>query len=121
MPNQFIHETPLKIATDLILTRLVDIQQEFAKVDPAMVASLLEPLIERDLTRLYPVIVSKRNPALWDSLPAAAQGLLIAQVLTYLLSQSGSQLFVRSFVRSFTCSLVRLCICIRPLLGCVSS
>ena len=44
----------ITIATNLILTRLVDIGEEFKKVNPAMVASLLEPLIEEDLTRLYP-------------------------------------------------------------------
>ena len=44
----------ITIATNLILTRLVDIGEEFKKVNPAMAASLLEPLIDQDLTRLYP-------------------------------------------------------------------
>ena len=65
----------ITIATNLILTRLVDIGEEFKKVNPAMVASLLEPLIDQDLTRLYPKIVSSRHPSLWESLPTAARRL----------------------------------------------
>ena len=48
-------------------------QAEFAKVNPEMVASLLEPMLWAELQELYPMIANKHTPDLWNRLPTGLQ------------------------------------------------
>jgi len=54
-------------------------QAEFAKVNPEMVASLLEPMLWAELQELYPMIANKHTPDLWNRLPTGLQEACIAR------------------------------------------
>ena len=52
---------------------------EFGKIKPEMVASLLEPALMMELEHLYPSIIAKHKPGLWDRLPEQLKTAVIAR------------------------------------------
>lgn len=60
-------------AVDLITTKLMDVQEQFARIDPKVVALEMEPTIERLSRRIIDECMQEHMPAAWAMLPKGAK------------------------------------------------
>ena len=66
------------ISVDLMLDKLFDVQEIFARLNPARVAQLLGPGL-RDMTKhIIDTVASEQLPKVWAALPAPARDALIS-------------------------------------------
>ena len=68
------------IATDLLTANLLDIDEVFAHVDPAIITRELEQPLLRAVDGIAREVLEQHHPRLWEVMPTLAQELLIKQV-----------------------------------------
>ncbi|WP_116200272.1 DUF445 domain-containing protein [Amycolatopsis circi] len=80
------------IATDLLTANLLDIEEVFARVDPAIITRELEQPLLRAVDGIARDVLEQHHPRLWEVMPTIAQELLIKQV------QASAPQLVREFL-----------------------
>ncbi|WP_020664292.1 DUF445 domain-containing protein [Amycolatopsis benzoatilytica] len=68
------------IATDLLTSNLLDIEEVFARVDPAIITRELEQPLLRAVDGIARDVLEQHHPRLWEVMPTIAQEILIKQV-----------------------------------------
>ncbi|WP_406639272.1 DUF445 domain-containing protein [Amycolatopsis sp. WGS_07] len=80
------------IATDLLTSNLLDINEVFARVDPVIITRELEQPLLRAVDGIARDVLEQHHPRLWEVMPTIAQELLIKQV------QASTPQLVREFL-----------------------
>jgi uncharacterized membrane protein YheB (UPF0754 family) len=68
------------IATDLLTSNLLDLQEIFARIDPDRVTREIEQPLLRAIDDVARDVLAEYHPRLWEALPAMAQELIVKQV-----------------------------------------
>jgi uncharacterized membrane protein YheB (UPF0754 family) len=85
-------ERTIRIAAELLTTRLVDAREVFARVDGELLAKELELALLVEVDTITRDVMAKHHPGLWEALPVLAQDVIVKQV------QAGSPDAVRKIV-----------------------
>jgi uncharacterized membrane protein YheB (UPF0754 family) len=85
-------ERMIRIAAELLTTRLVDAREVFARVDGDLLAKELELALLIETDAITRDVMAKHHPGLWEALPVLAQDVIVKQV------QAGSPDAVRKIV-----------------------
>jgi uncharacterized membrane protein YheB (UPF0754 family) len=73
-------ERMIRIAAELLTSRLVDAREVFARVDPDRLARELETVLLVEIDQLVREIMREHHPGLWEALPALARDVVVKQV-----------------------------------------
>ncbi|WP_132119722.1 DUF445 domain-containing protein [Actinocrispum wychmicini] len=73
-------ERMIRIAADLLTSKLVDAREVVAGIDGDRLADELETALLVDIDRIAREIMARHHPALWEALPALAQDVIVKQV-----------------------------------------
>ena len=57
------------ICVRLMTTKLLDIEEVFARIEPNRVSALLSPALERNAEKIVEQVLQERFPTVWESLP----------------------------------------------------
>lgn len=87
-------ERMIRIAAEMLTTKLVDAREVFARVDPGQLARELETALLLEVDAITREVMAKHHPALWEALPVLAQDVVVKQV------QAGSPEAVRKIVEA---------------------
>jgi uncharacterized membrane protein YheB (UPF0754 family) len=87
-------ERTIRIAAELLTTRLVDAREVFARVDASLLAKELEHALLVEVDAITRDVMAKHHPGLWEALPVLAQDVIVKQV------QAGSPEAVRKIVEA---------------------
>ncbi|CAM4185884.1 DUF445 domain-containing protein [Kibdelosporangium persicum] len=87
-------ERMIRIAAEVLTTRLVDAREVFARVDPDRLAEALEPALLAEVDAITRSVLARHHPGLWEALPVLAQDVIVKQV------QAGSPNAVRRIVEA---------------------
>jgi uncharacterized membrane protein YheB (UPF0754 family) len=68
------------VATDLLTTNLIDLQEIFGKIDPDLITRRIEQPLLRAVDGIAREVLEEYHPRMWEVLPSMAQELLIKQV-----------------------------------------
>ncbi|MEV4311051.1 DUF445 domain-containing protein [Actinocrispum sp. NPDC049592] len=85
-------ERTIRIAVELLTSKLIDAREVFARVDPDRLTRELETALLLQIDRIARDIIARNHPALWDTMPALAQDVVVKQV------QAGAPEAVRRLV-----------------------
>lgn len=75
----FKSEKMARMAVKLMTTRLFDVREIFARLDPAQVAAEMGPALHVTLDRVISGVARAHSAALWDMLPARVRAEVITQ------------------------------------------
>ncbi|WP_209648094.1 DUF445 domain-containing protein [Kibdelosporangium banguiense] len=87
-------ERTIRIAAELLTTRLLDAREVFARVDAGLLAKELELGLLIEVDAITRDVMAKHHPGLWEALPVLAQDVIVKQV------QAGSPEAVRKIVEA---------------------
>ncbi|MET0236821.1 MAG: DUF445 domain-containing protein [Kibdelosporangium sp.] len=87
-------ERTIRIAAEMLTTRLVDAREVFARVDGDRLAKELELVLLVEVDAITRDVMAKHHPGLWEALPVLAQDMIVKQV------QGGSPAAVRRIVEA---------------------
>ncbi|RSM82243.1 DUF445 domain-containing protein [Kibdelosporangium aridum] len=87
-------ERMIRIAAEMLTTRLVDAREVFARVDPDRLARELETALLLEVDAITREVMAQHHPGLWEALPVLAQDVVVKQV------QAGSPEAVRKIVEA---------------------
>nr|WP_042198295.1 hypothetical protein [Kibdelosporangium sp. MJ126-NF4] len=87
-------ERMIRIAAEMLTTRLVDAREVFARVDARRLAEELETALLVEVDAITRSVMAKHHPGLWETLPVLAQDVLVKQV------QAGAPEAVRRIVET---------------------
>lgn len=73
-------ERMIRIAAELLTTKLVDAREVFARVDPDQLAKELEVALLVEVDAITREVMARHHPGLWEALPVLAQDLIVKQV-----------------------------------------
>jgi uncharacterized membrane protein YheB (UPF0754 family) len=73
-------ERMIRIAAELLTTRLVDAREVFARVDPDQLAKELEAALLTEVDAITREVMARHHPGLWEALPVLAQDLIVKQI-----------------------------------------
>jgi uncharacterized membrane protein YheB (UPF0754 family) len=85
-------ERMIRIAAELLTSKLVDAREVVARVDPDRLTDELETALLVEIDRIAREIMARHHPALWDALPTLARDVIVKQV------QAGAPEAVRRMV-----------------------
>src|SRR5882724_4091771 len=89
-------ERMIRVAAELLTSKLVDAREVFARVDPGRLAGELETALLVEIDRIAREIMARHHPALWEALPVLAQDVIVKQV------QAGAPEAVRRMVEEIS-------------------
>lgn len=87
-------ERMIRIAAEILTTRLVDAREVFARVDGDQLAHELETALLLEVDAITREVMAKHHPGLWEALPVLAQDVVVKQV------QAGAPEAVRKIVEA---------------------
>lgn len=70
-----------QIATELMTSRLINMKNEFAKINPEVFASIMYPLIADEMEFHLNQVMRERKPDIWNRLPASIKQTIVTQSL----------------------------------------
>jgi uncharacterized membrane protein YheB (UPF0754 family) len=85
-------ERMIRIAAEMLTTRLVDAREVVARIDPDELARELEGALLASVDRITRDVMARHHPGLWEALPLLAQDVIVKQV------QAGTPEAVRKLV-----------------------
>lgn len=72
-------EQMARTSVELMTQKIIKVQDVFDRIDPAMVAAELEPVLQVTLTQIIEELASQEEPELWAKLPYAVKNELITR------------------------------------------
>ncbi|MDA7501965.1 hypothetical protein N8482_01690 [Chitinophagales bacterium] len=69
-------------SVDMILTKLIDIQEQFSKLSPELIAQTMGPSLDRVAKKVTNEVLASQYPVLWKALPLSKKDLIFERIRT---------------------------------------